>query len=292
MPQLQARAKRPHGVLFEAMEHEEIRRTAIAALYADDVLAAAFTLKGGNALRLVHGIGPRTSLDVDVSTPTILDQEIVGPRLERSLSARFGQRGHIVFDYYFEPRPQAPQDPRQAGYEAGFKIAPLGLARSSGGDIARLRRESTTVGDAQQRVFKIQISAHEYCAGCVDVEFDGFIVRAYSLTMIAIEKYRALCQQQRSYSLRARKTPRARDFFDIVSILETGAVNLSSEPNKDLFRAIFAAKIVPLELLYRLPEEREYHRTDWAAVQQSVAGSALESFDFYFDRAIASIPRL
>jgi hypothetical protein len=39
------------------MDIEQIRRMVIMALFSDDVLVEKLVLKGGNALRLVYGIG-------------------------------------------------------------------------------------------------------------------------------------------------------------------------------------------------------------------------------------------
>ena len=47
------------------MTFEEIRRITIIALFSDDELIDQLVLKGGNALRLIHKISSRTSLDLD-----------------------------------------------------------------------------------------------------------------------------------------------------------------------------------------------------------------------------------
>jgi predicted nucleotidyltransferase component of viral defense system len=49
------------------LDFAQIRRTAIAALFSDDVLTEYLVLKGGNALDLVYGITARTSMDLDFS---------------------------------------------------------------------------------------------------------------------------------------------------------------------------------------------------------------------------------
>ena len=123
------------------------------------------------------------------------------------------------------------------------------------------------------------------------MELDDLVVRAYSPTMIAVEKYRAICQQHPSYTLRAHRTARARDFFDIHSIVTSRSIDLESKASRELFQAVFAAKRVPLALLRAISEQREFHRADWPSVQQSVVGP-LESFDFYFDFVLARIPDL
>jgi hypothetical protein len=273
------------------VDYEDIRRLVIVAVFADAVLFETLVVKGGNALRLVHRIGPRTSLDVDFSTPGDLDEADTRTRMLRTLRDRFDAAGFEVFDFLLEPRPPLPEDPAMAGYEAAFKVIEKAKARAFGADRERMRREAAAVGPQQRRSFTIQISAHEFCGGAEELELDDFLVRAYSPTMIAVEKYRAICQQHPSYGLRAHRTARARDFFDIHSIVTSRAIDLGSETCRRLFHAVFAAKRVPLTLLRAIAEQREFHRADWPSVEQSVAGS-LESFDFYFDFALARIPEL
>jgi hypothetical protein len=49
---------------------------------------------------------------------------------------------------------------------------------------------------------------------------------------------------------------------------------------------------VPLSLLAKVGDFREFHRPDWPSVQESVAGGKVESFDFYFDFVLGEIERL
>lgn len=63
------------------------------------------------------------------------------------------------------------------------------------------------VGPNQERTFTIDISSNEFCEGSEVMDFDLFRIRAYSPAMIAVEKYRALCQQSDRYELRPRKAP-------------------------------------------------------------------------------------
>jgi len=51
------------------MNLKEIRRLVIIALFSDDELMEKLVLKGGNALDIVHNIGTRTSVDIDLSIP-------------------------------------------------------------------------------------------------------------------------------------------------------------------------------------------------------------------------------
>jgi hypothetical protein len=74
-------------------------------------------------------------------------------------------------------------------------------------------------------------------------------------------------------------------------ILTKKAIRLDSTENLDLTRAIFAAKEVPLSLLGKLGQQREYHRLDWPNVRATVV-QPLEEFDFYFDFVLQEIESL
>jgi predicted nucleotidyltransferase component of viral defense system len=54
-------------------DYKNIRLIAIAAIFSDDLLFEKVVLKGGNALSLVLGISPRTSLDLDFSIEADFD---------------------------------------------------------------------------------------------------------------------------------------------------------------------------------------------------------------------------
>jgi hypothetical protein len=104
--------------------------------------------------------------------------------------------------------------------------------------------------------------------------------------MLAIEKLRAICQQMAEYPKRGHPTPRARDFYDIHTILAMTGMRLNSPENLLLIAEIFRAKEVAPELIARISEYREFHRPDWPSVRVSVAGD-LEDYDYYFDALLA-----
>ena len=59
---------------------------------------------------------------------------------------------------------------------------------------------------------------------------------------------------------------------------------LPAEPFQRTLENIFLVKRVPLRLLGEMGEFRDYHRKDFAAVQDTVKpGVKLRDFDFYFD---------
>ena len=72
-----------------------------------------------------------------------------------------------------------------------------------------------------------------------------------------------------------------------------GSIEMASPHNLDLLRLIFAAKRVPLSLLRKVADFRDFHRPDFQAVRDSVKPDApLQDFDFYFDFVTALCGRL
>jgi hypothetical protein len=100
--------------------------------------------------------------------------------------------------------------------------------------------------------------------------------------MLAVEKLRAICQQMPEYPMRRKTAPRARDFFDITTLVQRGGVLLASGFAFDLAVAIFEAKSVSLKLLNLVEGTREFHRPDWDSVRLS-SDQDLPSFDYFFD---------
>jgi hypothetical protein len=84
---------------------------------------------------------------------------------------------------------------------------------------------------------------------------------------------------------------RARDFYDIHRTITKLGIDLASEANLELSRQIFEVKQVPLSLLPKIVEQREFHRQDWPAVK-ATAGDPVQEFDFYFDFVLNQIERL
>jgi hypothetical protein len=278
------------------LELTEIRKLTITALFSDDVLFEQLVLKGGNALSLVHGISPRDSLDLDFSLET--DFENLGDilaRMEHALASRFRVVGLIPFDAKLAPKPleqRENQQPRWGGYQLEFKLIEETRHQSLRADSDRLRREAFVVRPNQRRVFRVDFSKYEYTTGKVRAEIDDYTIYVYPPAMLAIEKLRALCQQMEDYAPTGRnRHPRARDFFDIFIIISKTGLRLGSSENLDLMKMIFAAKKVPISLLGKLAEQRDYHRVDWPNVRATVA-EPLEEFDFYFDFVLREIEPL
>src|SRR5258708_1408102 len=77
----------------------EIRKLAIVAMFADDVLLQHLVLKGGNALDIVLGITGRTSVDLDFSIEgDFKDVNDIKRRAQKAIKDRFDSAGFEVFD--------------------------------------------------------------------------------------------------------------------------------------------------------------------------------------------------
>ncbi len=277
------------------MDFAEVRRVAITALFSDDLLIDRLVLKGGNALSIVYGITQRTSLDLDFSMAgDFEDFDDARDRLFRALRDRFDAKGLVVFGERFEPKPrlnQADEKPWWGGYELRLKLIERAKYESLKHRPDKLSINALVTGTAQERTFSVDLSKGEYVAGKAERELDYFTIFVYTPEMIVIEKPRAICQQMPEYGHKGRPAPRARDFFDIHSVLQACAFDLVSDQNRKLLFNIFAAKQVPLALLAQMPHQREFHRPDWPAVV-STAGVPLQDFDFYFDFVLAEVERL
>src|ERR1035437_4406320 len=76
-----------------------------------------------------------------------------------------------------------------------------------------------------------------------------------------------------------RASARARDFFDIYETVTRRVIDLTSSENIERLHHIFEAKEVPLSLLAKVGDFREFHRPDWPSVQESLAGGKVEGSD-------------
>lgn len=273
------------------MDLKKIRGLIVTALFSDELLLDRLVLKGGNALELIYGIGMRGSVDLDFSIERdFTDFEETRNRIVRALRDRFDSAGFVVFDEKFERRPptlRAGQPEGWGGYRVEFKIIEKEKHSRLNGRLDALRREAHVTDDSQTRTFQVDISKNEFCRGKAEVEFQDSTVYVYTPEMLAIEKLRAICQQLPEYVpiSRALKRARARDFFDIRELIRAKSIDLTTQENLELLRAIFAAKEVPLPLLGLVKNQREFHRIDWPSVESSVL-TRIASFDECFDFVI------
>jgi predicted nucleotidyltransferase component of viral defense system len=274
-------------------DYREIRRIAITAIFSDDVLFERVVLKGGNALSLALGMSNRTSLDLDFSIENDFeDLNDIRNRIQRALENRFVATGFVLFDFKFGAKPSIVpegQSPRWGGYMASFKVMEKQKYEQLEGGLAARRRDSFVIGPGQQRVFTIDLSKYEYVIGKLEVELDDYAIYVYSPAMIAIEKLRAICQQMPEYTMQRCPSARARDFYDIQLIVSLTNMNLNSPENLDLVRHIFTAKEVPLKLLGKIKEQKEFHRPDWDSVKASSNNPELAEFDDYFNFVVEQV---
>jgi predicted nucleotidyltransferase component of viral defense system len=282
--------------LYSALDMDlaDIRRIVITGMFSDDMLFRRLVLKGGNAISLVYRYGSRGSLDVDFSIEGDFDDvDDASRRILHGLKDRFDAAGYVVFDHNFAKRPSVEneQNPKWGGYRIQFKLIEKPKYEGLKKDLDTIRRNAAVVGPLQQRIFTVDISRHEFCSGKAEVDLGDFTIYVYTPSMIAIEKIRAICQQMPEYPARTTKSARARDFYDIYTVLTEAGVNLTIPESVELAKQIFAAKDVPIALISKIHDFREFHRQDWHSVQDTVAGP-VETFDFYFDFLLDEIKRL
>lgn len=281
---------------------EEIKRLTLIGLFSDDDLMDTLVLKGGNALDLVYRIAPRASIDIDLSLETDFDVTQIGQirdRIERSLRRVFHERGYEVFDVILEEKPEVihPKTPAfWGGYQLQFKVISAVQFKAGSGGLDELRRTAEVVGPKNRRTFHVDISRGEYCRGKTPVDLDGYTVYVYTPQMIAFEKPRAICQQTEEYCAsigKSHRQARARDFFDIHTVLEHFRLDVVAPANLELLSAIFSAKQVPLHLLRIMRECREFHRPDFISLVQTLKpGVKVHDFDYYFDYVVSQCDRL
>ena len=269
-----------------------------------DASLNAIVLKGGNAIDLVHDRGTRASIDLDFSIATDFSHlESVIAILEENIARVFLSEMKLrVFDFSMIPKPRELSGDVAdfwGGYLVEFKLSTEEMFQQYQADIDALRRNAIPVTLAGQRKFKIEISKYEFCEPKRRYELDGGVfLYAYTEAMIVAEKLRAVCQQMTEYAPIVRRSnrpgaPRARDFFDIYGLVSPGLVNPDSKDFHELLVSTFIVKKVPLAFLKNVGDYREFHRSDFQKVKDSLkAGEAVEDFDFYFDFVLRICERL
>ncbi|MGE3182356.1 MAG: nucleotidyl transferase AbiEii/AbiGii toxin family protein [Phycisphaerae bacterium] len=277
-------------------EITQLKRLTIQALVSDDELVQRLVLKGGNALSLAYGHTARASFDLDFSMTDAFDDERlpdIRQRIQTQLERAFETAGYVVFDVELEPRPEnlsADLASFWGGYSLEFKVIPRKRYDELNGNLFELRRQAMPARPGGKARWEIDISRYEYCEGKTRTEIDQFTVFVYTPAMIVCEKIRALCQQTEEYAkfVRSHRTPRARDFFDIVEATNRFGIDVTAAENLELLQNIFAAKHVPLHLLHAIDGDREFHRLAWQNVVDTVATDVrLRRYEYYSDRVVA-----
>ncbi len=279
-----------------------IKELLIIALFSDNEFLETLVLKGGNAIDLIHKAALRGSIDLDFS----LEKDFLDPDIER-LKNRFDQllnttlnrEGYQVFDVMCETRPpevSADLSEFWGGYRLEFKITTLEKFESTKNNPRLLRATSEEIGSGNKKNFSIDISKHEFCENKTEQELDGYTIYVYSPEMIVCEKFRAICQQMPEYGKIVRsksQSARAKDFFDIHTLIKHFEIDLNRKENVVLLQRVFEAKKVPLTLLKEIKSFRNFHELDFASVKDTVKpGKKLRSFDYYFNFVVNTINQL
>lgn len=291
--------RKPVDPLFTQLE--QIKKLVVIAMFSDDELMDRLVLKGGNALDLIYRISPRASVDVDFSMESDFPEgqrEAFHGRIERTLRQTFREAGYEVFDVRMEERPPG-LTPDVAdfwgGYAVEFKLIEKASYQRFSANTAELRRRALPLGVGTK--FIIDISRFEYTAGKEPQDLDGYRIFVYPPPMLVCEKLRAVCQQMPEYGPVVKRNrsgaARARDFLDIHTLVTERKLDMASQDNRELLSAVFAAKKVPLALLSKIKDYREFHRADFPAVKATVkAGVEIREFDFYFEYVLDLVQQL
>lgn len=270
-----------------------VKRLTISALVSDDYLMGILVLKGGNALNLAYDISNRGSVDIDFSLETDfteVQKSKIRNQFDHLLNQEFSKQDLVVFDVKFTEKPKVIEQTVKdfwGGYFVEFKLISSANFEKFESNIEDLRRNAISLHSDNSTKFTIDISKYEYVAKKVARDMEGVVAYVYTPEMLALEKLRALCQQNSKYRdivIRISPKSRARDFYDIYTINESFKIDFSSEENIELCRLIFEAKRVPMEYINELSNQKDLHRESWPRVVGTVDSSVeLDEFDYYFD---------
>ena len=271
----------------------KIKQLTISALVSDNVLMGTLVLKGGNALDLAYDITNRGSIDIDFSMEkdfSELEKQRLRNQIGNLLEKEFSKESLVAFDIHFTERPQQIDDSMKSfwgGYLLEFKVIEKNKFDSFLGDLQTIRRNALPLHADNSTKFTVDISKYEYVAEKMAKDIEGAVVYVYSPEMLALEKLRALCQQVPDYKeIISTMTPRsrARDFYDIFNLTESFSIDYKTPENIELCKHIFEAKRVPVNFIYLVSDQREFHRQSWESVINTVNQKEdLKDFDFYFD---------
>ena len=280
------------------MDYKEIRKLAIQSLYLNDDLSDILVLKGGNALSVLE-LTRRGSYDLDFSLfECTLDDAQLEDRFRTAIHNHFEENDFKIIKFIFTKKPKkeiAPMTFMWGGYAIEFKFIKLDkyneLTKNTSPKTVKsaYAQEYVNMTGTNDPVL-IELSKGEYCKTYNEKVFEDITIKIYSPWMIILEKLRALCQQMDEYPKRKNSSQRARDFFDIYTTAKAYVLERTSakdkEDLKELFKNIFEIKEVDTSLLKNLEAYREFHRSSFQKVIDSVLTDEradLKEYDFYFD---------
>jgi hypothetical protein len=272
---------------------DQVKRLTITALLNDEILMALLVLKGGNAIDLLYDLSNRGSIDIDFSMEKDFTEKEIGyvrNQIDYILNNEFNKHGLHVIDVRFLDKPKNIREEVKdfwGGYKIFFKVISSERFEALGGDIDKCVREAIPISGNNSTRFEVDISKYEYVADKRAKDFDGTVVYVYSPEMLALEKLRALCQQNSNYkdivySMTAKS--RARDFYDIHNLVSSFNLKFNSKEDAQILKSIFEAKKVPLDYLLSLEDQYELHRQSWDSVLDTIdIKEKTKEFDYYFN---------
>lgn len=218
-------------------------------------------------------------------------------RIQRVLTDTFKTEGLVVIDLRMEPVPPIGPDDVLGefwgGYTLKFKVIAQGDFDRLASRPDRRSAQAIVVGPRDSTTFCVDFRRHEYVVGKTTADVEGYTVYVYSPLMIACEKVRAICQQMPEYRrivMSSHAAPRARDFFDIHQMLTVFGVSFSSHDTWSTLVEMFRVKRVPLYLLGKISESREFHRENFRSVQDTVpTGFPLQKIDRYVESLVEQL---
>jgi predicted nucleotidyltransferase component of viral defense system len=282
---------------------QKIKNITLKALVSDDYLLENLTLKGGNALDMIYRLNKRGSKDLDFSLQEDFseDFEDIKERVHKTLYNTFLEEGFVVIDYKFLDKPANISSDLEGfwgGYDIEFKIVSQDSYDNNNRILDdKLRRKAILFADNGSPKIEIDISKYEYVGERKKHNIDGLVVYVYAPVLILFEKVRAICQQTNEYGIivkRDRASGRARDFYDIYSIMEHDAsIDIYSEENQEIISKVFDAKRVPLEFIKLIPKYKEIHEENFQSLQATTSSvDKLESFEFYYSYVTGHMNKL
>lgn len=279
----------------ERVSIDRIKRLAIIALITDDYLMETLVLKGGNAMFIAYDLSTRVSYDLDFSmSDDFKNIQEVKRVMEKNIFEAFKADGLHTFDFTFSPKPKIARDETKdfwGGYQVQFKFIEEEKFVELGGEteLDAIRRNAVSITPNNSTKLEIEISKYEFVDDNQPVDINGYTVYVYAPRLLAFEKVRAICQQLPDYAQvipSFSPRPRARDFYDIYTLLQKFEIKIDSEESREVLRKVFDAKRVPYGFLKKIKTNKEIHQQDFASLKDTVDPSekaTLQSFDFYFD---------
>lgn len=267
---------------------EEVIWKILVAVYSHNVLSENMYLKGGQALRFVHGLKSRLSRDSDFSFPQKIEEEdIFFNYLKSAIKKEFLKNRLHVIDFKLTRKPQI-KPTGSPDFWAGWAIE-FKLITKEQKNLSKIRQSASAIvpeGFLTNKI-PIDISEMEYCGSFEIIKVRSIDIKVYSKPLLVLEKIRAICQSHPDYKYRNTLGNRARDFYDIeqiyTQVLNEGKMDdFFKELSKHIVK-VFEAKDVPLSLISSCLNNEEFLRSQeigWQEVQSTVRGLN-QNFSYY-----------